>query len=124
MGLDFHHTCSGIDANIRDFKSIITDYFEDLLGESSPLVSEDVKYRVKTEYAKNVYNDCENIFEDLRKCNEDMRQQAEKQLDELENRIDDLESDLYNANERIKELEDDLDKSEDRCIELENKIAG
>lgn len=123
MGLDYHYTCSSIDGNITDFKSVIGDNLHDFLSDASPLVEGTQKTEIVNTWVSTIYGECENIFENVRKCNEDMRQQADRQIDELENRVDDLEDDLRTSQSRIEELERDLEKSEDRCADLEHSLS-
>lgn len=123
MGLDFHYTCSGIDANITDFKSVLGDNLHDFLSDASPLIEGKQKTEIINTWVSTIYGEVENIFEGVRKCNEDMRQQADRQISELESRIDDLEYDFRTSEEKVAELEKELEKSENMCADLEHSLS-
>ena len=116
MGLDYGYTCGTIDSNIKDFKQVLEDEIDNLLGDASPLIEGEQKSSIIKDYVTGIYEQCQNIFEDVRKCNEDMRQQADRQIDDLENQKEDLES-------RVDELETEVDEKDTEISELEYELS-
>ncbi len=100
MGLDYHFTCPTIDGNIKDFKSDIAYYIEDVIEKSNEgkAINIDV-------YVEEIYRLFGSYFEEVRKTNEGMRNAADKQISNLLDQLADASIEINELTEQIKLLE-------------------
>ena len=94
MSLDFSYTCPKIDKEIDRVKSTIEDHLEDYIKQLCPLMSLDTVYELRTNWAKEIYDNIESAIETVRETNQDMRNQAEKQINQLNDEVSDLKEEI------------------------------
>ncbi len=94
MGLDYSYTCPKIDKEIDLVKSTIEDHLKDYIEQLCPLMSTDTILELRSQWAKEMYDNIESAFETVRETNEDMRKAAENQIGKLEEKISELEGDI------------------------------
>lgn len=102
MPFDFNYTCPKIDKEINSVKSIIQDDLEDYIEQLCPLMDKETILKLRSDFAKQMYEHIESSFETVRETNQDMRAAAENQIKFLDDTI-------LNLEEYIKELESKIE---------------
>jgi len=95
MPFKYPHTCPDIDRQISEAKSVLKDYFRDLISDICPVLGAKELDEIVEKYTKYTYEDLEDIFEKVRSTNEDMREEANRQIESLEDDVSDLQEKIY-----------------------------
>lgn len=101
VNFDYPNTCPQIDSAIRNAKSEIESYIDDILSDACGLLHKSDRARLAENYADGLYGRIEDAFEEARSANEKMREAADIQISELKDEIENLEAELREAMERI-----------------------
>jgi chromosome segregation ATPase len=118
-GLDYWHTCSTIDANIKDVCEMFRERLKDFAEEIEQLTQYEQKDIIDG-YVDYMYRDVEDYFENVRSTNEDMRKEADHQINRLEDDLCEANGAVEDCESRIAELERQIDHLEDQVYELES----
>ena len=110
---DYGHTCPDIDANIKEFKTTLTDHLDDVLSDSSPLLEGKPKDLYIENTIKLYYSQYEAIFEDLRRSNTDMRDAAEKQIADIGLERDNHEETISDQEDEIERLQNEITEAQE-----------
>jgi uncharacterized protein YicC (UPF0701 family) len=98
VNFDYANTCPEIDAAIRQAKSEIESFIDDILSDACGLLEKKQREALSESYAEQLYSNLEDAFEKARSSNEKMRDEADSQISDLKDEISNLEA-------RVEQLE-------------------